>query len=314
MSPTNEPQQIIIGQNRNAMPEQKPSENQNGVEQNNIHNIPNPNQPKPGLKRKWLIGIGGLIILGVVGLLVVKQFNKNNIKDLEDNVLIECCEDGITDGKCVICGDDFFDNNSNQPIDTTENDQGNDNNSASDTNNNTNNTAGLSGNCPEHIFVYPGSEVVEMECPNYVPDFFGTPDDHQLELKISGTSDEINKIGDYYESKLLSMGWQRRLAWDEKNVFDFEGNVTHEDRNYIKGNLRIRVNITESMYEDDKLEIHVFCEDYSQYSDADADGISDDEENFWGTDQNNPDTDGDGYLDGEEVENGYDPNGEGKLY
>ena len=31
------------------------------------------------------------------------------------------------------------------------------------------------------------------------------------------------------------------------------------------------------------------------------------------TNPNNPDTDGDGYLDGDEVKNGYDPNGDGKL-
>lgn len=38
-----------------------------------------------------------------------------------------------------------------------------------------------------------------------------------------------------------------------------------------------------------------------------------DEEAVWHTDPNNPDTDGDGYLDGYEVKNGFNPNGEGKL-
>lgn len=33
----------------------------------------------------------------------------------------------------------------------------------------------------------------------------------------------------------------------------------------------------------------------------------------FGTDPHNPDTDGDGYLDGEEIENGYNPNGVGKI-
>jgi hypothetical protein len=41
--------------------------------------------------------------------------------------------------------------------------------------------------------------------------------------------------------------------------------------------------------------------------DSDDDGLSDDMEAFYKTDKNNPDTDGDGYKDGEEVENGYDP-------
>ena len=35
--------------------------------------------------------------------------------------------------------------------------------------------------------------------------------------------------------------------------------------------------------------------------------------NIYNTDPNNPDTDGDGYLDGEEVMKGYNPLGEGKL-
>lgn len=42
-------------------------------------------------------------------------------------------------------------------------------------------------------------------------------------------------------------------------------------------------------------------------SDLDMDGLTDYMEEFYGTDKNNPDTDGDGYKDGEEVKNGYDP-------
>jgi len=47
--------------------------------------------------------------------------------------------------------------------------------------------------------------------------------------------------------------------------------------------------------------------------DTDNDGLSDEKEEMYDTDPNNPDTDGDGYLDGDEVKNGYNPNGEGKL-
>jgi len=48
--------------------------------------------------------------------------------------------------------------------------------------------------------------------------------------------------------------------------------------------------------------------------DSDNDGLSDWEEHaIFGTDPLNDDTDGDTYLDGEEVQNGYDPNGSGKL-
>ncbi len=48
--------------------------------------------------------------------------------------------------------------------------------------------------------------------------------------------------------------------------------------------------------------------------DSDGDGLTDIQERFWGTDAQNPDTDGDGFSDGDEVENGYNPNGTGSLF
>jgi len=48
--------------------------------------------------------------------------------------------------------------------------------------------------------------------------------------------------------------------------------------------------------------------------DSDSDGLSDWEEiRIFDTDPLNNDSDGDTYLDGEEVQNGYDPNGSGRL-
>ena len=47
--------------------------------------------------------------------------------------------------------------------------------------------------------------------------------------------------------------------------------------------------------------------------DTDEDGLTDTEEATYGTEIDNPDTDGDGYSDGSEVENGYNPAGEGEL-
>ena len=47
--------------------------------------------------------------------------------------------------------------------------------------------------------------------------------------------------------------------------------------------------------------------------DADQDGLADEEEERYGTDKNNPDTDGDGFKDGDEVRSLHNPKGEGKL-
>ena len=47
--------------------------------------------------------------------------------------------------------------------------------------------------------------------------------------------------------------------------------------------------------------------------DSDNDGLLDIEEADYGADVNNPDTDGDGYSDGDEVKNGFNPAGEGVL-
>jgi len=50
-------------------------------------------------------------------------------------------------------------------------------------------------------------------------------------------------------------------------------------------------------------------------ADTDHDGLTDgDEVLIWKTNPLNPDSDGDSYLDGEEVRNGYNPLGPGKLF
>lgn len=47
--------------------------------------------------------------------------------------------------------------------------------------------------------------------------------------------------------------------------------------------------------------------DKNIFNDSDQDGLSDEEENAYGTNSSNRDTDGDGYSDGAEVKSGYDP-------
>ena len=54
-------------------------------------------------------------------------------------------------------------------------------------------------------------------------------------------------------------------------------------------------------------------QDANSLSDNDRDGLSLAQEVLYKTDPNNPDTDGDGFSDGEEVKTGHNPNGEGLL-
>ncbi|HDQ23022.1 MAG TPA: hypothetical protein ENN28_03570 [Candidatus Uhrbacteria bacterium] len=46
---------------------------------------------------------------------------------------------------------------------------------------------------------------------------------------------------------------------------------------------------------------------YTSSTDSDRDGLTDVEEELYGTEKNRPDTDGDGFLDGEELIGGYNP-------
>ena len=56
------------------------------------------------------------------------------------------------------------------------------------------------------------------------------------------------------------------------------------------------------------------CEkEVDRFADNDKDGLNNQDEEYYHTDPNNPDTDGDGYIDGEEVMSGYNPLGAGLL-
>ncbi len=63
----------------------------------------------------------------------------------------------------------------------------------------------------------------------------------------------------------------------------------------------------------DLAKIPVGIEDRFVDKDSDNDGLADKLEEGLGTDPNNPDSDGDGFSDGEEVKNGFNPLGSGKI-
>lgn len=65
--------------------------------------------------------------------------------------------------------------------------------------------------------------------------------------------------------------------------------------------------------EEDIAKIPVGLEEQFVGSDTDDDGLADRLEEGLGTDPFNADSDGDGFLDGEEIENNFDPQGDGSL-
>lgn len=78
----------------------------------------------------------------------------------------------------------------------------------------------------------------------------------------------------------------------------------------VNGNSNAAVNISTNMNKSIKCLTNITT---SVAEDPDRDGLTDEQEKFYKTDPNNPDTDGDGYCDGLEVQNGYNPRGPGRL-
>jgi hypothetical protein len=106
-----------------------------------------------------------------------------------------------------------------------------------------------------------------------------------------------------------------KLSWQvaNKNNLNIDGSGTLEI-NFRNHNLAypVEVPVGSKSWEELSVEIQKNMNEKAT-SDSDNDGLSDQMEIFYKTDPNNPDTDADGYKDGEEVINGYSPSGPGKL-
>jgi hypothetical protein len=63
----------------------------------------------------------------------------------------------------------------------------------------------------------------------------------------------------------------------------------------------------------DLSQIPIGIEERAEKIDSDQDGLDDQLEDGIGTDKNNPDTDGDGFNDGDEITSNHDPLGSGQL-
>jgi len=134
-------------------------------------------------------------------------------------------------------------------------------------------------------------------------------------VKKSGefTDEDISEIKSYIENNVELTGeiWidtEAMLPYkitahgtvnDEENDIDIAVNV---DLTFTSFNKRLNI-------QEPKDAIDVMA----QYRDDDGDGLLNGREEFYGSDPTNPDTDGDGFNDGLEVRNGFNPISTGQL-
>ena len=101
-------------------------------------------------------------------------------------------------------------------------------------------------------------------------------------------------------------------------------NENENDNENVNTNINENDNINSNENENDNINVNENANsnfntninqevDVISSTDSDNDNLTDKEEKLYDTKSTKPDTDGDGYLDGEEVKGGYNPNGEGTI-
>lgn len=161
---------------------------------------------------------------------------------------------------------------------------------------------------------------------NMVSDTMPDEDDHKDMNKKDGLSGKqkiilivvavvvvaILAVGGYFlYDKMQEDGSPLENVIENLNVVPAANENTNSILNLNKNtNVVANVNLNEAVNENENLNAN---DNVNLFKDADNDGLTDEEEVLYGTDATNPDTDGDGYLDGEEVDSGYNPAGSGKL-
>ncbi len=135
-------------------------------------------------------------------------------------------------------------------------------------------------------------------------------EDARVNLWIDQGTDELRRLvvqlsnGDALDLEFEEINRVVVIAKTEDDRLPFSEDVPETPKNEIGNSGSSNTGTTD-------LESHQF---FPTAGDSDGDGLTDDLEGFYGSNANNPDTDGDGYLDGAEVKNGYSPTGSGALF
>ena len=128
----------------------------------------------------------------------------------------------------------------------------------------------------------------------------------QIALDLSDNSG-CAYIENKQEQKMCSFIIYKRKALEDKKVYPC---YELKDQNLVD---RCVKQVVEANFCSTEECLNDFLQNKENY-DSDKDGLTGNQEiHIYQTDPNNPDTDNDGYLDGDEVRGGYNPNGEGKL-
>ncbi|MCX6744249.1 MAG: hypothetical protein NTX82_01860 [Candidatus Parcubacteria bacterium] len=96
-------------------------------------------------------------------------------------------------------------------------------------------------------------------------------------------------------------------ANDNLNVND---NLNANENSNVNINLNENLNVNENQNTNENLNLNInvpILINYITSADADLDRLTDTEEDLYTTEKRKPDTDGDGYLDGDELVGGYNP-------
>ncbi len=158
-------------------------------------------------------------------------------------------------------------------------------------------------------------------------------EEHPLsDKKIEELNKDFNSLVDWKEEVWITkkdlLPYKIKVSFGIKEAGDkavppvAKINFEIEFKNFNKDNL-IKIDkpqsyigikeVVEKFQKEMLKQMNINKEEASSALDSDNDQLPDNIEKLYGTDPHNPDTDGDGYSDGHEVQNGYNPNGPGKL-